>query len=187
VRNILFVCTGNTCRSPMAEYLLKEKEPGRYTVQSAGLAAFPGSDASPEVIRLLSERGLDVSHESQTVTPELMDWADIVLTMTEAHRQALLVQYPQYGGQIHTLKTYVQERLFADGKEDEKHQPHTAADISIDGVSPGPNISDPIGGSMEVYRETLNELDILLTFFTAKSENGTPYHEDDQQEDDETE
>lgn len=144
MKHILFVCTGNTCRSPMAEYLLRHKAGEKYEVKSAGLAAFPGQDAAENVKQLLNEQGILVDHKSQPVTPELMEWADLVLTMTEAHMHHLQEQFPDKKDVIYTLKTYV----------DPKHE--------------NPNISDPFGGNKEVYESTMHEIEAWLERFVEK-------------------
>lgn len=99
---LLFVCTGNTCRSPLAEGLCKkllaevvgcqpDELPGRgMRVLSAGLAAFSGAEASPEAVTVAKEHGVDLSrHASQPVTEELLRQADHIVTMTRSHACAL--------------------------------------------------------------------------------------------------
>src|SRR5699024_8100987 len=93
--NILFVCTGNTCRSPMAAALLKDKMPN-INVQSAGIFASVGNRANKNAIKVLQERNIDFTHKAQQVTEELLQWANLVLTMTIQHKQSLIIQYPQY-------------------------------------------------------------------------------------------
>ena len=86
---VLFVCTGNTCRSPMAAALATSLFP-TWEVRSAGLAADVGAPMSPHAQAALAARGLDGSaHRSTQVTPEMVEWADRVLVMTEAHRRRL--------------------------------------------------------------------------------------------------
>ncbi|MCS1352308.1 low molecular weight protein arginine phosphatase [Mechercharimyces sp. CAU 1602] len=112
MENILFVCTGNTCRSPMAEVLLKEKARKKglhLTVHSAGVAAVSDLSMSEHAQIVLREKGLDGSgHRSQTVTTELIQAADLVLTMTMTHKEILVRSYPQYLDKIYTLREYVQ-------------------------------------------------------------------------------
>lgn len=146
MKQILFVCTGNTCRSPLAEHLLRHLAGERFEVKSAGLAAFPGQEAAQHVQALLDERGIPVDHRSQPVTPELMAWADLVLTMTDAHRTHLQEIYPEKKEQIHTLRRYVNPQ---------------------DEVT---DISDPFGGSREVYEATLKEIESLLVQLIEKEQ-----------------
>ncbi|MFC0525228.1 low molecular weight protein arginine phosphatase [Pontibacillus salicampi] len=108
MKNILFICTGNTCRSPMAEAVLKEKKPA-FPVKSAGIFAHKGARLSKGSEEVLKQRGLDINHSSQPVTHDLMRWADIILTMTKEHKQSLMLEYPNYGPFIFTLKEYVVE------------------------------------------------------------------------------
>jgi protein arginine phosphatase len=106
---ILFVCTGNTCRSPMAEKLLRKMARDRgmeIEVKSAGLFASLGSAASPQAVHVLRKRGITESHQSQPASRELLDWADLILTMTESHRDSLLQKYGELQSKTYTLKEY---------------------------------------------------------------------------------
>jgi protein-tyrosine phosphatase len=105
---ILLVCTGNTCRSPMAEAIVRKKVADRLAcsieeiesrgviVQSAGVSAVPGARASNEAIDVMSRRGLDLTqHASQPLTASLVQQADVIFTMTRSHLSALLSQHPE--------------------------------------------------------------------------------------------
>ncbi|TWT33293.1 L-threonylcarbamoyladenylate synthase [Blastopirellula retiformator] len=113
---VVFVCTGNTCRSPMAEVLMQkhaaerfdckiEELDGRgFIVASAGLAAFPGGRAAPEAIKVMGDRGLDLSgHASQPLSDRLVEHADLILTMTGSHRDAIMAQWPDAADYTHNL------------------------------------------------------------------------------------
>ena len=100
---ILFVCTGNTCRSPMAAAIMLELDPDAQT-RSRGLAVFSAQPASLEARAVMEERGLDISaHMSAPVTPEDIEWADAVYGLTEAHAQALASRFPQHVQKIRAL------------------------------------------------------------------------------------
>lgn len=144
MKHILFVCTGNTCRSPLAEYLLRHKAGERFDVKSAGVAAFDGGQMADHVQKILAEKGIQTEHTSQNLTLELVQWADLILTMTSAHQEKLRLHFPEKESAIHTIKLFVEP-----GVEDA-------------------NVSDPFGGSLDTYRETMAELDILLDTFIEK-------------------
>ena len=111
IRNILFVCTGNTCRSPLAEGLLKKLLAGNshseMEIGSAGLAALPGSPASFHALRVALENSVYLQeHQARLVTPELIDKADLIVVMEPGHRQQLLDTYPQTSDKILLLRHF---------------------------------------------------------------------------------
>ncbi|MFD2707062.1 low molecular weight protein arginine phosphatase [Salibacterium lacus] len=137
--NVLFVCTGNTCRSPMAEALLREKGREDIEVQSAGISASPGMAASKETVEVLKERGIPLRHAAKPLTKERVDWADVILTMTKNHHGMVVQQFPEAADKVFTIKE------FAGGQE-----------------SGAGDITDPIGGSRSIYQSTADELEILV-------------------------
>ncbi|MCO8124821.1 L-threonylcarbamoyladenylate synthase [Stieleria sp. TO1_6] len=133
---IVMVCTGNTCRSPMAETLMREllrKKLGcedAVRVLSAGVAASAGHSASPQSIEVMGDRKLDLTgHASQPLGDEIMNVADLLLTMTRSHRAAILAAWPDMHDRVFTLR-------------------HDGGDIS-----------DPIGMPVDAYRQCADQME----------------------------
>ncbi len=102
MKNILVLCTGNVCRSPTAEYLLREKlDSGRFAVESAGIGAVINSAPETLAEKVALEHGLDISgHLSRQVTMDMLRWADVVLVMEKSQKACLLERYPWLDGKI---------------------------------------------------------------------------------------
>lgn len=144
--NILFVCTGNTCRSAMCaaitQKFIKEKgdENNFISVSSAGIYAAEGEPASENAVRVINEFGADLSaHKATLLTKRMVEQADLVLTMKIEHKKAVLYMVPAAAGKVFTLKEY------ANSGTDEFCG--SCADIQ-----------DPYGGSIEEYRDCANEI-----------------------------
>lgn len=136
--NLLFVCTGNTCRSPMAEALarhaIRERGWSQVEVGSAGTGALDGSPASDAVPVVLAERDVELGpHAARALTPELVEWADLILAMSPSHLGAVDAMG---GGERAQLVTDF-----------------------LEGDEAGRPVLDPIGGGAEVYRDTRDQLE----------------------------
>src|SRR5467141_1180910 len=139
-QHVLFVCTGNICRSPLASSLLERalKERGLdLTVSSAGTGAWDGAPASEGAYLVGLERGLDLSgHRARLLTRELVEEAGLILTRARHHR----ARVDELGGEgrVFVLGEY-------GGREGDEAE-----------------VSDPFGGNLEVYRDTCVELEALV-------------------------
>lgn len=100
---VLMVCTGNTCRSPLAQVLLQKLHPD-WDVRSAGVMAEVGSPAATHARELARQWGMDLEgHRAQSVTPELVQWADHILCLTESHLRSLTSSFPEAKAKARTL------------------------------------------------------------------------------------
>ena len=115
-RMILVVCTGNICRSPMAAGLLQQRLAaeglaGQYQVQSAGTWAVVGRPAAAYAQQVMAGRGIDISaHRARDIDAAMVAEADLILVMTEAHREALLAEFPEARTKTFLLSEMVDQR-----------------------------------------------------------------------------
>ena len=141
MKTILFVCTGNVCRSPMAVGFLREKLrkarlEGEYRVHSAGVWGLEGQPATPYACEVMAKQGIDISdHRSHDLTPEDVDEADLILTMERGQAEAIRVEFPQHAPKVHLLSQMAGRHY---------------------------DIHDPYGGPLYEYRQCANETEKLI-------------------------
>jgi protein-tyrosine phosphatase len=140
-KTIIFVCTGNVCRSPMAaglfyDKLLREEAASSVRVRSAGTWALEGQPASAYALQVMAERDLDISgHHGRNLTQADVDGADLILVMTLRHKEAIAHDLEHSDCKVHLLSAM---------------------------AGPPYDIQDPYGGSIVEYRRTATELADLV-------------------------
>ncbi|HUI06413.1 MAG TPA: ribose 5-phosphate isomerase B [Verrucomicrobiae bacterium] len=138
MKTILFICTGNVCRSPMASGLLRHMLRGRNDVQviSAGLGALEGLKATDSAIEVMAELGIDLSsHASQSLNSDLVRQADFIFTMTRQQQDTIQTLYPSAAEKTFLVREFEETR-----------------------TTENKDIADPIGQSTDVYRRTRNQI-----------------------------
>ena len=108
---VLFVCTGNTCRSPMAEALMKKEAMRRGLASmefaSAGISVVPGSRVSKYAVEAMAARDIDIDRRTaRQITAQLITESDLILAMTQSHVRELNDELPRFGGKVHTLSEF---------------------------------------------------------------------------------
>jgi glycine hydroxymethyltransferase len=139
MKTVLFVCTGNICRSPMAEGIFRHLTRGRRDIQviSAGIGASPGQAPSAFAVQAVAELGIDISRQrSRQLTSELVQHADYIFGMTHSHVDTVFLLYPQAAEKTFLLREF---------------------DDTLDIFEK--DISDPIGGSYEVYLNCRDQIE----------------------------
>jgi protein-tyrosine-phosphatase len=139
---ILFVCTGNSCRSPIARGIAAARLPGRWqgkvAFSSAGTAAYDGMKAAENAVLVLREIGIDISrHRARLLTKEMVESSTLVVAMARRHKEDILRMAPGSEGKVIVL-----------------------GDLDLKRGSP--DIEDPIGGDEAVYRRTRDEIAELV-------------------------
>ncbi|WP_027094330.1 low molecular weight protein arginine phosphatase [Cohnella thermotolerans] len=175
---VLIVCTGNTCRSPMAEAMLRKMAEQRkldVEVRSAGVSTVDGLPISSHAAEALRRRSLPLPEGSTSLTGEGAAWADLILTMTSGHKRAVIERFPEAAGKTFTLKEYAlsgeavmddvaeAERIYAEWQvrqalgeslpeEDRKRL------LELQAKLPDFDVADPFGGPLEVYERCAEEI-----------------------------
>lgn len=147
-KHVLFVCTGNTCRSPMAEALLRHAVSGRddFSVSSAGVAASKGSAASPETIAVLKKRGVKLEDfKSRPVTASILSASTHVFAMTEGHLASLEARFPDQANKFFLLREF-------SGITDKRK---------------GIDVPDPIGMGLPAYEEVAKVFEAAIPSIIA--------------------
>jgi protein-tyrosine-phosphatase len=137
---ILFVCTGNLCRSPMAAAFMNERlrwaGVGDFSASSAGTWASEGAPLPPHTRAVLAERGLEVGdHRAHNVTEEDMAAVSLVLAMARNHVEVLQLDFPAYADKVHLFSEFVGRRF---------------------------DVPDPYGRSLAAYRQTADIIETVL-------------------------
>jgi protein-tyrosine phosphatase len=143
MKKVLFICTGNTCRSPMAEAIfnkmLQNRELSSHEIKStsAGLYALDNAEATPQAIEVMRNVGIDLSqHRSRSVDEKMLQEVDLILTMTRHHCHQLQESFPHVQHKVYTLAEYA-------------------------GL-PEEDVSDPYGQDTEAYRSARQQIESFL-------------------------
>jgi len=151
-RRLLFVCTGNTCRSPIAQFLARRlaREAGlAWEAESAGIAASPGAPLSEGAARVLAARGISkVRHDARTLDEHLLSQADAVYALAREHRREIVERFPARAAKVSVLRE--------------------AAGL------PDADVTDPIGGDDAAYEECAGRIEEALKILIRRSPHAEP-------------
>jgi len=153
-KRVLFICTGNVCRSPMAEGLFQQMVDDAGSdieVTSAGISAFDGSTPSRNSVTVMKEEGIDISHQRSTqLRPDIVGECTHIFGMAQHHCEAVIAYFPEA-----VEKTFILRELIVD----------KSLDLEV---------PDPIGGEEEEYRLTRNLIKEALPSILQFVTTGTP-------------
>ncbi len=181
---ILVVCTGNICRSPIAEGFLRQLLQDRgiegISVDSAGVSGLRGYPADPEAVRAAAEQEVDISnHRARRVNPAMIERADLVMAMTAEQRDAVIGRVPDATDRTFTLKelVFLLEKVNGESpvrREDERLAAAVARANTLRESKPGlelldEDVSDPLGLGPDAFRATVWEVGQLLERFVDKA------------------
>jgi protein-tyrosine-phosphatase len=149
IKTILFVCTGNTCRSAMAEGIFKKmlkeskEDDGKFNILSAGISALPGMSPTPEAIKVMNEQGINISrHRATQIKEDLVKRADLILVMSNTHKDYIKTKFTFTQDKIYLLKEFARIGEFK----------------SIRSTDENYEVVDPLGRHIEFYRIIAREL-----------------------------
>jgi protein-tyrosine phosphatase len=179
---VLFVCTGNVCRSPMAEFLLRAESAGALVTASAGMHALVGEPMDPPSALVLAEQGIDASaHRARQFEVSMAKADDLILTAERAHRDHILTDTPTLYRRVFTMKEYVRLAEPIGGATPAEVVAAAAARRGLAEVVPesADDITDPFRGTVAQARAVAEQLRVVIRTVVATltaSTSGSPRH-----------
>lgn len=133
-KNVMMVCIGNICRSPVAEVLLQHQQP-QLNVFSSGLGALVGKPADPKSVELMTDKGIDLNnHCAQQINSVLVSKADLILVMEQKHVDIVQSKYPEARGKVHLIGKWTNDVEIPDPYKKEKAAFSSAAALIESGL-----------------------------------------------------